>query len=174
MTEESEIGELRKLIEDLDNLQVILIVAAATLLIYLILTRTQRGRNVRRKFRILPKLMPLDDYDEIEIKNTEKIDGSQRQLKKEIIDNEHEILQNLVGEDSPETLSGFDESDATTIPEEEENIPLANQNFPDVKGKVENAADELEYCAECAKPVKREWKACPYCGEFLEVYEEEV
>lgn len=173
MAEESKTEELRKIIEDLDNLQIILIVGVAMLLLYLVLTKTQRGRDVRRKFRILPKLIPIEDYDEIKIKNPEKIDGSQRQLKNEIIDNEHEILKNLVGEDSPEILSGFDESDAQTIPEEEENIPLANQNFPDIKGKVENAAEGLEYCAECTKPVKKEWKACPYCGEFLEVYESE-
>ena len=173
MAEELNIEELRKVIENLDNQQVILIVVITTLLFYLILTKTQRGREVGRKFRILPKLMPLDDYNDIEIKNPEKIDGSQRQLKNEIIDNEHAILQNLVGEDSPEILSGFDEDDITTIPEEEENIPLANQNFPSIKGKIENVAKSLEYCAECGKPVKEEWKACPYCGEFLEVYEEE-
>ena len=173
MAEELNIEELRKVIEDLDNQQVILIVVITTLLFYLILTKTQRGREVRRKFRILPKLMPLDDYNDIEIKNPEKIDGSQRQLKNEIIDNEHAILQNLVGEDSPEILSGFDEGDITTIPEEEENIPLANQNFTSIKGKIENVAKSLEYCAECGKPVKEEWKSCPYCGEFLEVYEEE-
>ena len=119
MAEELNIEELRKVIENLDNQQVILIVGITTLLFYLILTKTQRGREVRRKFRILPKLMPLDDYNDIEIKNPEKIDGSQRQLKNEIIDNEHAILQNLVGEDSPEILSGFDEGDITTIPEEE-------------------------------------------------------
>ena len=173
MTEELKIEELRKVIENLDNLQVILISVVSILLFYIVLTKTKRGREVRRKFRILPKLMPLDDYDDIKIKNPEKIDGSQRQLKNEIIDNEHAILQNLVGKDSPEILSGFDENEATTIPDEEEKIPLANQNFPDIKGKIENVAGSLEYCAECGKPVKEEWKACPYCGEFLEVYEEE-
>lgn len=161
---------IRKQIENLENQQIIFILVVTLLLFYLILT--QRGKAVRKKFRILPKLIPLDDYDEIQIKEPEKIDGSQRQLKDEIIDNEHDILQNLVGEDSPEVLSGFENDDATVLPDEEESVPLANQNFPDIKGKVENIAENLEYCAECSKAVKEEWKACPYCGEFLEVYEE--
>ena len=161
---------IRKQIENLENQQIIFILVVTLLLFYLILT--QRGKAVRKKFRILPKLIPLDDYDEIQIKEPEKIDGSQRQLKDEIIDNEHDILQNLVGEDSPEVLSGFENDDATVLPDEEESVPLANQNFPDIKGKVENIAENLEYCAECSKTVKEEWKACPYCGEFLEVYEE--
>ena len=67
---------------------------------------------------------------------------------------------------------GFDDDDAAVLPDEEESMPLANQNFPDIEGKVENIAENLEYCAKCSKPVKEEWKACPYCGEFLEVYEE--
>ena len=161
---------IRKQIENLENQQIIFILVVTLLLFYLILT--QRGKAVRKKFRILPKLIPLDDYDEIQIKEPEKIDGSQRQLKDEIIDNEHDILQNLVGEDSPEVLSGFENDDATVLPDEEESVPLANQNFPDIKGTVENIAENLEYCAECSKAVKEEWKACPYCGEFLEVYEE--
>ena len=161
---------IRKQIENLENQQIIFILVVTLLLFYLILT--QRGKAVRKKFRILPKLIPLDDYDEIQIKEPEKIDGSQRQLKDEIIDNEHDILQNLVGEESPEVLSGFENDDATVLPDEEESVPLANQNFPDIKGKVENIAENLEYCAECSKAVKEEWKACPYCGEFLEVYEE--
>lgn len=173
MTGELTLEGIRKQIENLENQQVILIIGVTLLLCYLILTQTQRGKAVRKKFRILPKLIPLDDYDEIQIKEPEKIDGSHRQLKEEIIDNEHDILQNLVGESSPEVLSGFGDDDATVIPDEEENIPLANQNFPDIKGKVENIAENLEYCAKCSKPVKEQWKACPYCGEFLEVYEEE-
>jgi len=161
-----------KQIENLENQQIIFVLVVTLLLCYLILT--QRGKAVRKKFRILPKLIPLDDYDEIQIKEPEKIDGSHRQLKEEIIDNEHDILQNLVGENSPEVLSGFEDDDATVLPDEEESMPLANQNFPDIKGKVENIAENLEYCAECSKTVKEEWKACPYCGEFLEVYEKDV
>ncbi len=84
--------KIKKQIEDLDNNQVILIIVIAVILLYLLLTKTQRGREVRKKFRILPQLIPLEEEYETEIKEPEELDGSNRQLKGEIIENEHHIL----------------------------------------------------------------------------------
>ena len=84
--------EIRTEIEKLENNQVILIIIIAVILLYLVLTKTQKGKEVRRKFRILPKLIPLEEEYEIEIEEPENLDGSNRQLKGEIIQNEHDIL----------------------------------------------------------------------------------
>ena len=166
---------VNKIIQEIEKLaleQVILILISLLIFIYLILTKTKRGRSVRKKFRVLPQLIPIDDEYETEIKKPQHLDGSSRQLKGEIIDDEHKILNELLGQKNTEELSGFDEEDATTIEEQDMNVPLHNQNFSSMKGKVTNAADEQEFCAECKKPVKPEWKACPFCGEFLEIYED--
>ena len=158
-------------IENLTIQDVILLLVAALIFLYFLLTKTKIGREVRKKFRILPKQIPIDDYYEVEIEEAEDIDGSSRQLKGEIIQNEHDVLQRLLGQDTPEELNQFSDTDATVLVDEEETMPLSNQNFPDIKGRVENAVDNLEFCESCSKPVKKEWKACPFCGEFLEIYE---
>ncbi len=166
---------VNKIIQEIEKLaleQVILILISLLIFIYLILTKTKRGRSVRKKFRVLPQLIPIDDEYETEIKKPQHLDGSSRQLKGEIIEDEHKILNELLGQKNTEELSGFDEEDAATIEEQDMNVPLHNQNFSSMKGKVTNAADEQEFCAECKKPVKPEWKACPFCGEFLEIYED--
>lgn len=164
--------EIRTEIEKLENNQVILIIIIAVILLYLVLTKTQKGKEVRRKFRILPKLIPLEEEYEIEIEEPENLDGSNRQLKGEIIQNEHDILNELFGNNEPEKLDGFDEQDAVIFKEQEETIPLSNQNFGDMKEYTNSASENQEYCASCNKPVKPEWKACPFCGEFLEIYED--
>ncbi len=158
----------------LPNDSPILIVGGVCLfLFYDLITGTKRGRQVRRKFKILPQLIPMDDYYEVEIEEPEDIDGSSRQLKGEIIQNEHDVLQSLLGHDTTEELNQFSDTDATVLVDEEETMPLSNQNFPDIKGRVENTTDNLEFCESCSKPVKKEWKACPFCGEFLEIYEDD-
>jgi len=149
-----------------------LILVAALILVYFLLTKTQKGREVRKKFRILPKLIPLDDDYETDIKETEDLDGSNRQLKGEIIDNEHDLLNQLLRQEGTEELSGFEDEDAVPAEEQDRNIPLANQNFNSMSGQIKSVSDEQEFCAECKKPVKAEWKACPFCGEFLEIYED--
>ena len=130
------------------------------------------SKLARRKFKILPKLIPLEEEYGIEIKEPENLDGSNRQLKGEIIQNEHDILNELLGNNEPEKLDGFDEQDAVIFKEQEETIPLPNQNFGDMKEHTNSASENQEYCASCNKPVKAEWKACPFCGEFLEIYED--
>lgn len=164
--------ETKKQIESLESNQIILIVVVAVILLYLVLTKTQRGRDVRKKFRILPKLIPLEDEYEAEIEEPENLDGSNRQLKGEIIENEHDILNRLLGNNEPEELDGFNEDDAAIFKEQEETMPLPNQNFGDMKEHNNSASENQEYCASCNKPVKPEWKACPFCGEFLEIYED--
>jgi len=166
---------VNKIIQEIEKLaleQIILILISSLIFIYLILTKTKRGRSVRRKFRVLPQLIPIDHEYETEIKKPQNLDGSSRQLKGEIIEDEHKILNELLGQKNTGELSGFDEEDAATIEEQDMNVPLHNQNFSSMKGKVTNATDEQEFCAECKKPVKPEWKACPFCGEFLEIYED--
>ena len=159
---------------ELPNDSPILIVGGVCLfLFYDLITGTKGGRQVRRKFRILPQLIPMDDYYEVKIEEPEDIDGSSRQLKGEIIQNEHDVLQSLLGQDTTEELNQFSDTDATVLVDEEETMPLANQNFQEIKGRVENAADNLEFCESCNKPVKKKWKACPFCGEFLEIYEDD-
>ena len=41
----------------------------------------------------------------------------------------------------------------------------------EIEGKIDIAESNQEYCGSCKKPVKVEWKACPFCGEFLDEYE---
>ena len=166
------IEDIKNQIEELTIQGVILILVAALILVYFLLTKTQKGREVRKKFRILPKLIPLDDDYETDIKETEDLDGSNRQLKGEIIDNEHDLLNQLLRQEGTEELSGFEDEDAVPAEEQDRNIPLANQNFNSMSGQIKSVSDEQEFCAECKKPVKAEWKACPFCGEFLEIYED--
>jgi len=161
--------DIKNQVENLTIQDVILILVGALVLLYFILTKTQRGREVRKKFRILPKLIPLDDDYETDIDEPENLDGSNRQLKGEIIDNEHDILNQLLRQEGTEELSGFEDEDAVPAEEQDQNVPLANQNFNSMSGQIKSISDEQEFCAECKKPVKTEWKACPFCGEFLEI-----
>ena len=161
--------DIKNQIENLTIQDVILILVVALVLLYFILTKTQRGREVRKKFRILPKLIPLDDDYDTDIDEPENLDGSNRQLKGEIIDNEHDILNQLLRQEGTEELSGFEDEDAVPAEEQDQNIPLANQNFNSMSGQIKSISDEQEFCAECKKPVKNEWKACPFCGVFLEI-----
>ena len=163
---------IKNQIENLTIQDVILMLVAALILLYFLLTKTQRGREVRKRFRILPKLIPLDDDYETNIEEPGNLDGSNRQLKGEIIDNEHKILNQLLGQEGTEELSGFEDENAVPAEEQDRNVPLANQNFNSMSGQIKSISDEQEFCAECKKPVKAEWKACPFCGEFLEIYEE--
>ena len=164
--------KIKEQVENLENEEIILVIGATLVLLYILLTQTQRGREVRKKFRILPKLIPVDDEYETEIKEPENLDGSSRQLKGEIIQNEHEILNTLLNQEGTDKLSDFDEDDAVLVQEQDQNIPLANQNFSSISGEIKSISDEQEYCAVCKKPVKPEWKACQFCGEFLEEYED--
>ena len=120
----------------------------------------------------MPRLIPIEDDYETEVKEPENLDGSSRQLKGEIIENEHEILNKLLKQEGTEKLEDFEEDEAMSIHEHDENVPLANQNFSSMSGQIKSVSDEQEFCAECKKPVKPEWKACPFCGEFLEEYED--
>ena len=170
MTDIDEMLEdIKNQVENLTIQDVILILVGTLVLLYFILTKTQRGREVRKKFRILPKLIPLDDDYETDIDEPENLDGSNRQLKGEIIDNEHDILNQLLRQEGTEELSGFEDEDAVPAEEQDQNVPLANQNFNSMSGQIKSISDEQEFCAECKKPVKTEWKACPFCGEFLEI-----
>ena len=36
-------------------------------------------------------------------------------------------------------------------------------------GKIKAAEKNQEYCETCNETVKPKWKACPNCGEFLEI-----
>ena len=133
---------------------------------YDLISGTSRGKKVSKKFKVIPKLFPIE-----EIKENEQVDGTTRQVTKEIIDNEHEILEELVGNLSPSNLNEFEEGHGEKLSKIDENLPLANQNFPELGGKIDSAEEGQEYCGNCNEPVKNEWKACPLCGEFLEVYD---
>ena len=172
MTARLPTEEIKNQIENLTNIHIILIVLVSIFLIYILLTKTKRGRAVRKKFRILPKLIPLEDEYEADVKEPENLDGSNRQLKGEIIENEHEILNELLNQEGTEELNDFEEDDLMSIEEHDTNVPLPNQNFGSMEGQIKSVSDEQEFCAECNKPVKPEWKACPFCGEFLEEYED--
>ena len=172
MTDVLSTEEIKKQIENLDSQDILLVIGIGIVLLYIILTKTKRGRAVRKKFRILPNLIPIEDDYETKVKRPEKLDGSNRQLKGEIIENEHEILNELLGQEGTEKLEDFEEEDTMSIHEHDENIPLANQNFSGISGQIKSVSDEQEFCAECKKPVEPEWKACPFCGEFLEEYED--
>ena len=172
MTGVLAIEEIKKQIENLEVHNILVVIGIGIVLLYIILTKTKRGRAVRKKFRILPNLIPIEDDYETEVKKPEKLDGSNRQLKGEIIENEHEILNELLGQERTEKLEDFEEEDTMSIHEHDENIPLANQNFSSMGGQIKSVSEEQEFCAECKKPVKPEWKACPFCGEFLEEYED--
>ena len=133
---------------------------------YDLISGTKRGKKVSKKFKIIPKLFPIE-----EIKEKEQVDGTTRQVTKEIIDNEHEILEELVGNLSSSNLDELEEGYGEKLSKIDENMPLANQNFPELGGRIDSAEEDQEYCGNCNEPVKNEWKACPLCGEFLEVYE---
>ena len=164
--------EIKNQIESLTTQNILLMLGIGIVLIYILLTKTKKGRAVRKKFRILPRLIPIEDDYETAVKKPENLDGSSRQLKGEIIENEHEILNKLLKQEGTEKLEDFEEDEAMSIHEHDENIPLANQNFSSMGGQIKSVSDEQEFCAECKKPVKPEWKACPFCGEFLEEYED--
>jgi len=172
VTDVLSLEEIKTQIENLTTQSIILMLGIGMVLLYISLTKTKRGRAVRKKFRILPRLIPIEDEYETEVKKPENLDGSSRQLKGEIIENEHEILNKLLKQEGTEKLEDFDEDEAMSIHEHDENIPLANQNFSSMGGQIKSVSDEQEFCAECKKPVKPEWKACPFCGEFLEEYED--
>jgi len=172
VTDVLSLEEIKTQIENLTTQSIILMLGIGMVLLYISLTKTKRGRAVRKKFRILPRLIPIEDEYETEVKKPENLDGSNRQLKGEIIENEHEILNKLLKQEGTEKLEDFDEDEAMSIHEHDENIPLANQNFSSMGGQIKSVSDEQEFCAECKKPVKPEWKACPFCGEFLEEYED--
>ena len=172
MTDVLSLEEIKNQIESLTTQNIILILGIGMVLLYIILTKTKRGRAVRKKFRILPRLIPIEDDYETDVKKPENLDGSSRQLKGEIIENEHEILNKLLKQEGTEKLEDFEEDEAMSIHEHDENVPLANQNFSSMSGQIKSVSDEQEFCAECKKPVKPEWKACPFCGEFLEEYED--
>ena len=172
MTDVLSLEEIKKQIETLAMQDILLMLVIGIVLLYILLTKTKRGRAVRKKFRIFPNLIPIEDDYETEVKEPENLDGSSRQLKGEIIENEHEILNELLGQEGTEKLEDFEEEDTMSIHEHDENIPLANQNFSSISGQIKSVSDEQEFCAECKKPVKPEWKACPFCGEFLEEYED--
>jgi len=172
VTDVLSLEEIKTQIENLTTQSIILMLGIGMVLLYISLTKTKRGRAVRKKFRILPRLIPIEDEYETEVKKPENLDGSNRQLKGEIIENEHEILNKLLKQEGTEKLEDFEEDEAMAIHEHDENIPLANQNFSSMGGQIKSVSDEQEFCAECKKPVKPEWKACPFCGEFLEEYED--
>ncbi len=163
--------EIKNQIENLTFENIAILLILVLIILYFLLTKTHRGREVRKKFRILPKLIPIDEEYETNIEEPQNLDGSNRQLKGEIIENEHEILNDLLGQAGTEELSDFEDDDAIAIQQQEEEVPLPNQNFSSMSGQVKPISDDQEFCAECKKPVKPEWKACPFCGEFLEEYE---
>ena len=122
MTDIDEMLEdIKNQVENLTIQDVILILVVALVLLYFILTKTQRGREVRKKFRILPRLIPLDDDYDTDIDEPENLDGSNRQLKGEIIDNEHDILNQLLRQEGTEELSGFEDEDAVPAEEQDQN-----------------------------------------------------
>ena len=172
MTDVLSLEEIKNQIEILTTQNILLMLGIGIVLLYILLTKTKRGRAVRKKFRILPNLIPIEDDYETEVKEPDNLDGSSRQLKGEIIENEHEILNKLLKQEGTEKLENFEEDEAVSIHEHDENVPLANQNFSSISGQIKSISDEQEFCAECKKPVKPEWKACPFCGEFLEEYED--
>ena len=143
-----------------------IVLATFLFLLYDLISGTKRGKKVSEKFKIIPKLFPLEEIEE-----KEQVDGTTRQVTKEIIENEHELLEELVGNTSPTNLDELEEGYGKKLSKMDEKMPLANQNFPEFEGKIGSAEDDQEYCGNCKEPVRTEWKACPLCGEFLEVYE---
>ena len=55
----------------------------------------KKGKKISEKFRKIPKLMSVDEYEKGQ---REIIDGGSRQITEQIIDNEHELLEELVGD----------------------------------------------------------------------------
>ena len=143
-----------------------IVLAIFLFILYDLISGTKRGKKVSKKFKKIPKLFPLEEFEE-----KEQVDGTARQVTKEIIDNEHEILEELIGNLSSNNLDELEEGYGEKLSKMDEKIPLANQNFPELGGQIDSAEEDQEYCGNCNEPVKKEWKACPLCGEFLEVYE---
>ena len=142
------------------------VIITLSFLIFDLFTGTSRGKKLSKKFKPLPSLVPLEKAIE-----EEQVDGTDRQVTNEIIDNEHDILEELVGNLSPNKLDELQEGYGEKLSSIDEKMPLANQNFPEFGGTIDSAEQNQEYCGNCNEPVKNEWKACPLCGEFLEEYE---
>ena len=131
-------------------------------LIFDLFTGTKRGKKLSKKFKPLPALVPLEKVIE-----EEQVDGTTRQVTNEIIDNEHEILDELFGNFPPNKLDELQEGYGEKLSISDEKVSFANQNFPEIEGAIIPAKQRQEYCSHCNEPVKNEWKACPLCGEFL-------
>ena len=61
MTDVLSIEEIKKQIENLTTQDILLILGIGIVILYILLTKTKRGRSVRQKFRILPKLIPIEE-----------------------------------------------------------------------------------------------------------------
>ena len=112
MTNKLSFEEIKNQIENLTLEHIVVLLVLVLIILYFLLTKTQRGREVRKKFRILPKLIPIDDEYETHVEEPENLDGSNRQLKGEIIENEHDILNDLLGQTGTKELSDFEDDDA--------------------------------------------------------------
>ena len=86
MTGVLSLEEIKNQIENLTTQNILLMLGIGIVLLYILLTNTKRGRAVRKKFRILPRLIPIEDDYETDVKKPENLDGSSRQLKGEIIE----------------------------------------------------------------------------------------
>lgn len=139
---------------------------ALIFLIFDLFTGNRKGKKTSKKLKPLPELVPLEKAIE-----EEQVDGTSRQVTNEIIEDEHELLDELIGNLSSNNLDELKEGYGEKLSSMDEKMPLANQNFPEIQGKIDSAEEGQEYCGNCNEPVKREWKACPLCGEFLEEYE---
>ena len=131
-----------------------------------LMTGNSNRMKKTNKFKKVAKLIPLEQAVE-----EESVDGTSRQVTKEIISNEHELLDELIGNLGSSNSGELEEGYGEKLSKMDEKLPLANQNFPEIEGKIDVAESNQEYCGSCNEPVKEEWKACPYCGEFLDEYE---
>ena len=135
-------------------------------LLFDLMSGNSNRKKTSNKFKKVAKLIPLEQAVE-----EESVDGTSRQVTKEIVSNEHELLEELLGNLGSDTSGRLEEGYGEKLSKMDEKLPLANQNFPEIEGKIDIAESNQEYCGSCNKPVKVEWKACPFCGEFLDEYE---
>ena len=147
------------------NSHIPIVVLTLFFLLYELFTSTKKGKKISKKFRKIPKLMSVDEYGKGQ---KEIIDGGSRQITEQIIDNEHELLEELVGDLSDGNLKRLNKNKVDSLENYDEDMPLANQNFPEIGGENIVAEKNQGYCEHCKEPVKDEWKACPFCGELFE------
>ena len=74
MTNVLSLEEIKKQIENLATQDILLMLGMGIILLYILLTKTKRGRAVTKKFRNFPNLITIEEDYETEVKKPKNLD----------------------------------------------------------------------------------------------------